>query len=349
MAAGTSTARTSVGASRTGARSAGSPRRGSPARAHVSRSLIAQVEAGPQARHALRWSRPWPPRSSGTGVCCPAGRTGGRAAAPRRRALRPSRRSAGRWRTRTSAPEVDTPPRSLDALDEELAVASAAAGRPPQYVRLGARLPAVHRGAHRARGADRPLPRAWQLLNRADAIAASLARRLGYHDLAQVAIERAAVAADAPTTRTCRASRAVPRLLLLSVKATDLALTWRRGRPPRSTGLPAGSPVRAAAAGRGRGRPAGLARRPGSTRRGRGGARRLADARPVRPGRAAWTSQFTVARRGRAATTTGRGAWTNGLELSLRLSLERRAQHENRYGPAPAPRAAGTKRRSPAS
>lgn len=189
--------------------------------AHVSRSLIAQVEAGhkpatPSLVAAVAAALEVEPALlSGR----PYRRESGRADAAHQ-AIPAIRRALA---YADLAPEVDTPPRSLDALDEELAVAQrlqAAA----QYVRLGARLPAVIEELT-VHAVQTGLPRAWQLLNRADAIAASLARRLGYHDLAQVAIERAAVAAhradDPHLPRLVLLSRA---LLLLSVKATDLAL-----------------------------------------------------------------------------------------------------------------------------
>ncbi len=189
--------------------------------AHVSRSLIAQVEAGHKpatpslvaavaaalgVEPALLSGRPYR-REDGRGDAAH------RAIPAIRRALAYA----------DLAPEVDTPPRSLDALDEELATVQRLQGA-AQYVRLGARLPAIiEELTVHAVQTDRP--RAWLLLNRADAVAASLARRLGYHDLAQVAIERAAFAAqradDPLLPRLVVLSRA---LLLLSAKAADLAL-----------------------------------------------------------------------------------------------------------------------------
>ncbi|MEV5411343.1 helix-turn-helix transcriptional regulator [Thermopolyspora sp. NPDC052614] len=91
------------------------------------------------------------------------------------------------------APDT-VPPRSLDALDDELAVSQQLQGA-AQHVRLGARLPAIIEELT-VHAMETDLPRAWRLLNHADAIAASLARRMGYLDLAQVAVERAAIAAQ---------------------------------------------------------------------------------------------------------------------------------------------------------
>lgn len=122
------------------------------------------------------------------------------------------------------APVLETRPRSLP----ELATAVTDAKRlqsQTRHIQLGARLPAllneltVH--AH-----DGGSARAWRLLNQAHSLSNSLARRLGYTDLAQLAVERAAVSAgnsdDPNLPQLVTLSRA---LLLLAVGAWDPALT----------------------------------------------------------------------------------------------------------------------------
>ncbi|MEV0400605.1 helix-turn-helix transcriptional regulator [Actinoallomurus sp. NPDC050550] len=122
------------------------------------------------------------------------------------------------------APTLDTPPRPL----AELAKAVTEAKRLQQQARheqLGARLPAlideltVH--AH-----DTDSPRVWRLLNQTHSLANSLSRRLGYTDLAQLAMERAARSAersdDPNLPQLVTLSRA---LLLLTIGAWDPALT----------------------------------------------------------------------------------------------------------------------------
>lgn len=190
--------------------------------AHVSRSLIAQVEAGHKPatpslvaavaaaldlEPAQIFGQPYRgegPRGDAVHTAIPA----------IRRALAHA----------DLAPELDTPPRSLDTLEGELAVLQKLQGA-AAHVRLGARLPAVleELAAHAAESDD---PRAWRLLNHANAIAVSLVRRLGYHDLAQVGLERAAVAAqraeDPLLPRLVALSRA---LLLLTLGEMETALT----------------------------------------------------------------------------------------------------------------------------
>lgn len=90
-------------------------------------------------------------------------------------------------------PPIDIDPRPLDELETEIRRLKRLQGE-AEHVKLGMALPAVITElAVRAHGDG--TGRAWTLLNRAYSIAQSLARRLGYEDLSQVAIERCAYAA----------------------------------------------------------------------------------------------------------------------------------------------------------
>ncbi|KUP97545.1 helix-turn-helix domain-containing protein, partial [Thermobifida cellulosilytica] len=140
-------------------------------------------------------------------------------------------------------PDLDAPPRDLDQLAAEVAVLrrdSLAA----RHSRVGARLPAVlvELAVHAHASGS---PRAWRLLNSAQAVAASLARRLGYTDLASVAIKDAAVAADRSDDpnlpRLALLSRA---LLMMTIGAWEpgLALVRRAGEGLDTT-APAGLAV----------------------------------------------------------------------------------------------------------
>ncbi|MBB4931399.1 transcriptional regulator with XRE-family HTH domain [Lipingzhangella halophila] len=126
--------------------------------------------------------------------------------------------------------ELEAPPRELDTLAEEverLRRLSKAA----RHVQVGARLPAVldELAVH---AADSGTPRAWTLLNAAEALAAALARRLGYNDLAAGAIRSAGESArrsdDPNLPRLAQLSRA---LLLLTFGAwpQGLRLVQRAG------------------------------------------------------------------------------------------------------------------------
>jgi transcriptional regulator with XRE-family HTH domain len=124
-------------------------------------------------------------------------------------------------------PDLDGPPRSLDALAAEvdaLRKLSLAA----RHVQVGARLPAVlaELSVH---AYDRDTPRSWRLLNATQAVAAALARRLGYNDLAAFGIERAATAAarsdDPNLPRLVQLSRA---LLMMTTGAWQPGLTLVR-------------------------------------------------------------------------------------------------------------------------
>ncbi|MGS2644902.1 helix-turn-helix domain-containing protein [Streptosporangium sp. G12] len=196
------------------------------AKANVSRSLIAQVEAGHK--------RATPSLVAAVARACtvdaaeivgrpPGGPDRGvdRRTEAMHAAMPPIRRALA---YADVSPELEVPPRSLDELAAELVKLQKLQGA-AAHVRLGARLPAsieeltVH-------AVESDAPRAWRLLNHAYAIAVSLTRRLGYSDLAQVAIERAAIAApraDDPHLRhLVSLSRA---LLLLTLGSGDIALT----------------------------------------------------------------------------------------------------------------------------
>lgn len=125
------------------------------------------------------------------------------------------------------APTLDTEPRSLSELAKAIAEAKRLQHQ-TRHVQLGARLPALieELTVHAHEGGT---PRAWRLLNQTHSLANSLCRRLGYTDLAQLAMERAAVSAgrsdDANLPQLVTLSRA---LLLLTVGAWDPALTLLR-------------------------------------------------------------------------------------------------------------------------
>ncbi|MFG3439514.1 helix-turn-helix domain-containing protein [Nonomuraea sp. NPDC047897] len=92
-----------------------------------------------------------------------------------------------------SPPELEAPPRPLDTLAAEVETLRRLS-LDARHVQVSARLPAAlaELSVH---AYERDQPRAWRLLNGTQAIAASLARRLGYNDLAAFGIERAATAA----------------------------------------------------------------------------------------------------------------------------------------------------------
>ncbi|WP_329091091.1 helix-turn-helix domain-containing protein [Streptosporangium sp. NBC_01469] len=92
------------------------------------------------------------------------------------------------------APELDMPPRTLDELAAELVVLQKFQ-KSASHAQLGALLPAVLEELT-VQVMESDAARAWRLLNRAQALAGSLARRLGYNDLAQVVVERTSVSAQ---------------------------------------------------------------------------------------------------------------------------------------------------------
>jgi transcriptional regulator with XRE-family HTH domain len=115
-------------------------------------------------------------------------------------------------------PDLDTPPRQL----VELAAEVANLRRLQQAARdaqVGARVPAVL-AELTVHAYETENPRAWTLLNNAQAIAAGIARRFGYNDLASFGIERAAAAAarsdDPNLPRLAQLSRA---LLMMTIGA----------------------------------------------------------------------------------------------------------------------------------
>ena len=124
-------------------------------------------------------------------------------------------------------PELETPIRPLDDLAAEVA-ALRKLSLAARHVQVGARLPAVlaELSVH---AYDRDTPRSWLLLNATQAVAAALARRLGYNDLAAFGIERAAAAAarsdDPNLPRLVQLSRA---LLMMTAGAWKSGLTLVR-------------------------------------------------------------------------------------------------------------------------
>jgi len=92
------------------------------------------------------------------------------------------------------APELDAPPRTLDELRTEITELRKLQ-KAASHVRLGTRLPAVLEELT-VHVMETDAARAWRMLNRAQALAGSLARRLGYNDLAQVIVERTSVSAQ---------------------------------------------------------------------------------------------------------------------------------------------------------
>ena len=121
------------------------------------------------------------------------------------------------------APDLDAPPRSLDDLTAALATAHRLQ-RDARHTQLGARLPAVLEELtfHAYETED---SRTWSLLNRAHAVAVSLTRRLGYNDLANQILERAAVSAARSQDPHLPLLVAMPRaLLMMNVAAWGPAL-----------------------------------------------------------------------------------------------------------------------------
>lgn len=120
-------------------------------------------------------------------------------------------------------PDLEAPPRDVEELAAEV-TALRRLSLNARHVQVGARLPAllaelavqVHLSEQ---------PRAWGLLNAAQAVAVTLARRLGYNDLATVGIQYAALAGassdDANLPRLAQLSRA---LLLLTIGSWETGL-----------------------------------------------------------------------------------------------------------------------------
>lgn len=121
------------------------------------------------------------------------------------------------------APDLGMPPRPLKELASELVILQRLQGA-TSHQELASRLPAVIEEVT-VHAVESDKARAWRLLNRADAVAVSLARRLGYNDLAHVGIERAASAAqradDPYLPHLVNLGRA---LLLLTTGDWDVAL-----------------------------------------------------------------------------------------------------------------------------
>jgi transcriptional regulator with XRE-family HTH domain len=92
------------------------------------------------------------------------------------------------------APDLPTPPRSLDELTRERNQARELL-RNAAHVKLGLLLPAAIEELT-VHAIETEEQRAWRLLSNMLSLAFALSRRLGYHDLAQVALEGASRAAD---------------------------------------------------------------------------------------------------------------------------------------------------------
>lgn len=120
--------------------------------------------------------------------------------------------------------DLDGPPRSLGELELELA-ALRRLSQGASHVNVGLRLPSVlaELSVHTNESGT---ARAWALLNATQAVAASLARRLGYTDLAAVGLKAAAASAergdDPNLPRLAGLSRA---LLLMTMGAWKQGLT----------------------------------------------------------------------------------------------------------------------------
>ncbi|MEV8632131.1 helix-turn-helix transcriptional regulator [Streptosporangium sp. NPDC051023] len=192
------------------------------ARAHVSRSLIAQVESGHKpATPALvaavaRACAIDVAELNGQPYRGPDKRTDAvHAAIPVIR--------------RTLAyidipPELEIPPRSLEELAEEL-ISLQKLQEATAHISLSSRLPATIEELT-THALESNAPKAWHLLNHSYALAASLARRLGYNDLAQVGIDRAATTASRANDPYLRHLVPLGRaLLLLNLGFGDIALT----------------------------------------------------------------------------------------------------------------------------
>lgn len=120
-------------------------------------------------------------------------------------------------------PDLEVPPRPLDELATEIETVRTLS-KAAKHSQVGARLPALlEELTHHA--LEHEQPRAWALLNAAQALATSLCRRLGYNDLAAVAIERATASAaraeDPNLPHVARLSRA---LIMMTVGAWEPGL-----------------------------------------------------------------------------------------------------------------------------
>lgn len=139
--------------------------------------------------------------------------------------------------------DLGAAPRSLDSLAEEVQRIRELS-KAARHVQVGTRLPAVldELAVHTVESGT---PRAWTLLNAAQALAASLARRLGYNDMATNAITAARWAAseseDPNLNQLAQLSRA---LLLLTLGAWSQGLQLvHRARADTDTSTPAGTAV----------------------------------------------------------------------------------------------------------
>jgi len=231
-------------------------------------------------------------------------------------------------------PDLAAPPRTLEDLEVETE-ALREMSKAAQHARVGARLPAlIEELTHHT--LENEAPRAWRLLNAAQALAVSLCRRLGYTDLAGIAIERATASAarseDPNLPAVARLSRA---LLMMTVGAWEpgLRLVQRAG-----DGLDTDQPSNRAVAGALHLRAAVLSARAGETTTAWNHHGQAVDAAHHMPPRAPdyYALQFSRANTAihGCAVAVELGDYDEALrrDRSLRLpahlAAERRAHHE---------------------
>lgn len=134
------------------------------------------------------------------------------------------------------APSLEAPPRSLDELAAERDEARQLL-RLASHVKLGLMLPAAIEELT-AHAVETEQPRAWRLLSNVLSLAFALSRRLGYHDLAQVAVEHAAHAAqrgdDANLPHVVTLARALQLFTLGSWTTASMMMTRTAGSLDRT-------------------------------------------------------------------------------------------------------------------
>ncbi|GAA0924982.1 helix-turn-helix transcriptional regulator [Nonomuraea longicatena] len=129
--------------------------------------------------------------------------------------------------TEFTAPELGAPPRPVGALDAE-ARRLRGLQSDGAFSAVGVRLPALlEEAAVRAIETDRP--EAWRVLNMGTGVAISMARRLGYPDLAQLGVEKAVQAARRADDSTLVHLTTLPLSLLMIARGEwDTALAMVR-------------------------------------------------------------------------------------------------------------------------
>lgn len=120
-------------------------------------------------------------------------------------------------------PDLDAPPRPLDVLSREVDELQQLV-QAAKYAQVGVRLPAAL-AELTAHAHESGSPRAWRLLNRAQSAAVTLARCLGYGDLAHFGLQEAAASASrSDDPNLYRRVLWVRALLLLGMGAWDAGL-----------------------------------------------------------------------------------------------------------------------------